>query len=547
MAEAFLGVDVGTGSARAGLFDKGGRLLAAARREIRIWREDPNIVEQSSDDIWRAICESVRAALAAAGLAGEDVKGLGFDATCSLVVLDRAERPLTVSPSGAKERNVIVWMDHRALEQTACINATNHAVLRYVGGRISPEMQTPKLLWLKENLPQTFHAAGDFFDLADYLSFRATGSRARSACTLTCKWTYLAHERRFDADYFRTIGLGELADEGFARIGTQVVDVATPLGAGLTEAAANDLGLVAGTPVGASLIDAHAGGVGTVGGATSDHAAVDPTRELAFIMGTSSCTMTLTREPVFVDGVWGPYYGAMIPGTWLLEGGQSAYGAALDYLVTLHPAFAAAKADAANEGVSVLDLLERRAVAMAGSLEAAALLGAELIIVPEFLGNRSPEADPHARAAISGMTLAASEESLIRLFVAALCGLCYGTRQIVEANRAKGLELGTIVASGGASRSALLRQILADATGLTVTLPQTPEPVLLGSAMIGAVARGAHDDLSAAALAMCRIGAVTRPTEGPIAAFHAAKFTAYEALQRCERQTRALIEPYVKR
>ncbi len=544
MAEAYLGIDVGTGSARAGLFDRHGRLLAAAKRPIRLWREDPNVFEQSSDDIWQAIRASVREALAAAGLPGEAVKGLGFDATCSLVVLDEEGRPLTVSASGDDSRNVIVWMDHRALDQTDRINRTGHPVLRYVGGRISPEMETPKLLWLKEKLPETFERAGHFFDLADFLSFRATGSLTRSVCTLTCKWTYLAHERRFDASYFRAIGLEDFVDEDFRRIGREVVDIATPLGTGLTEEAAAELGLVPGTPVGASLIDAHAGGVGTVGGATGQGAAADPTEELAFIMGTSSCTMTLTREPTFVDGVWGPYHGAMIPGFWLLEGGQSAYGAALDYLVQLHPGHAAATEAAAAAGLSLLDYLEKRAVEMAGSLEAAALLGAELTVVPEFLGNRSPEADPHVRGAIVGLTLASSEDSLVRLFVATLAGLCYGTRQIVEANREKGLELGTIDASGGAARSALLRRLLADATGLAVALPETPEPVLLGSAMVGAVASGAHPDLKAAAAVMSRSGEVLKPSGGAVADFHAAKYEAYRLLQRCERETRAILRPY---
>ena len=66
-------------------------------------------------------------------------------------------------------------------------------------------------------------AAWQFFDLTDFLTWRATGSLARSVCTVTCKWTYLAHEGRWDAGYFRQIGLGDLADEGFARIGTEIV------------------------------------------------------------------------------------------------------------------------------------------------------------------------------------------------------------------------------------------------------------------------------------------------------------------------------------
>jgi D-ribulokinase len=84
-------------------------------------------------------------------------------------------------------------------------------------------MQTPKLLWLKEHMPEQFAVAGHFFDLPDYLTWIATGSLTRSACTVTCKWTYLAHEDRWDDSYFEQIGLEELANEGFARIGQKIV------------------------------------------------------------------------------------------------------------------------------------------------------------------------------------------------------------------------------------------------------------------------------------------------------------------------------------
>src|SRR5260370_663847 len=108
-------------------------------------------------------------------------------------------------------------------------------------------------------------AVRHFFDRADYLSFGATGSTARSICTLACKWNFLAHERRWSDSYFERIGLGALASDAYAKVGTEIVVPGTPLGAGLTGPAASDLGLLEGTPVGASLIDAHAGGVGTIG------------------------------------------------------------------------------------------------------------------------------------------------------------------------------------------------------------------------------------------------------------------------------------------
>src|SRR6202165_4853138 len=248
MRQAFIGVDVGNSSARARVFDERGALLATARHPITVWHEAGNVVEQSSSEIWAACADSVRAASAEAALPPSAIKGIGFDATCSLVVLDAAANPLTASMSGDQRRNVIVWMDHRAIAEARLVNDTHDDVLRYVGGSISPEMEIPKLLWLKRHMPSTYRSAGHFFDLADYLSFRATGSTARSICTLACKWNFLAHERRWSDSYFERIGLGDLASESYAKIGKEIVAPGTPLGTGLSEAAALDLGLLGGTP-----------------------------------------------------------------------------------------------------------------------------------------------------------------------------------------------------------------------------------------------------------------------------------------------------------
>src|SRR5262249_20038682 len=100
MSGIYLGVDVGTGSARAGLFDAAGKRLGMGVHPIQMWKPAPDFVEQSSDDIWRACAEAVRIALAEAGARGDAVRGIGFDATCSLVLLDASDRPVTVSPSG---------------------------------------------------------------------------------------------------------------------------------------------------------------------------------------------------------------------------------------------------------------------------------------------------------------------------------------------------------------------------------------------------------------------------------------------------------------
>jgi len=538
MRQAFIGVDVGTSSARAGVFDETGALLATARHPITVWHEAGNVVEQSSSEIWAACADSVRAAMAEAALPPSAIKGIGFDATCSLVVLDAAANPLTVSTSGDERRNVIVWMDHRATAEARLVNDTHDDVLRYVGGSISPEMEIPKLLWLKRHLPSTYNSAGHFFDLADYLSFRATGSTARSICTLACKWNFLAHERRWSDSYFECIGLGDLASDEYAKIGNEIVAPGTPLGAGLSKLAARDFGLLEGTPVGASLIDAHAGGVGTIGGREKSGQPVDVCRRLAYIMGTSACIMATTSEPRFVPGVWGPYYSGMVPGFWLNEGGQSAAGAAIDHLIRSHPAYNEAVASAHAGGMEILEFLERRIVSRSGSPGEAALLAGDIHVLPEFLGNRSPFADPDARAVVAGMGLDVDIGSMERLFVAGLCGLAYGLADVVEAFRSHGVDSDLMVMGGGAGRSSLVRQIMADTTGLTVALPETQEPVLLGAAMLGAVAGNSCESIGEAMASMSAIGWSSQPTAPGLADFHRTKRKVHGLMRKLDRESR---------
>ncbi|WP_321897759.1 FGGY-family carbohydrate kinase [Paraburkholderia heleia] len=529
-----VGVDVGTGSARAGIFDSAGRMVASAKHDITVFHESGAIVEQSSTQIWNAVCHAVKEALAQAAISPERIAGIGFDATCSLVVLGEGGTPLPVGPSEVAERDIIVWMDHRAVEQAGRINATGHDVLRFVGGKISPEMETPKLLWLLENRPRVFAAAWQFFDLTDFLTWRATGDLARSTCTVTCKWTYLAHERRWDESYFRTVGLGVLADEGFARIGQTMVEPGTPLGNGLTPEAAAQLGLRAGTAVATGVIDAHAGGIGTVG------AQGQPEACLAYVFGTSSCTMTTTRDPVFVPGVWGPYYAAMVPGAWLNEGGQSVAGAAIERLLTMHPLAAHAASRAASEGESLPTMLAGLAAQAAQGGSGAVRLAhdAGLHVVPEFLGNRAPFADPHARAVIAGLGMESDMASLVALYVAGVCSIGYGLRQIIEAQAQAGAPIEQVVISGGAGRLDLVRQLLADATGKPVLATHAEEPVLLGAAMLGAVAGGSYDNVREAMAAMSQISKVYAPATGEIAALHDARYRAFTQLQDVARAIR---------
>jgi FGGY-family pentulose kinase len=541
MSKIFLGVDVGTGSVRVGAFDSLGKIRGQGQHAIQSWRPRHDYIEQSSADIWRATGKAVRQCLSSGRLGSKNVKGISFDATCSLVALGKNFEPITVSPTKNPNQNIILWMDHRATKEAEIINATQHRVLRYVGGSISPEMESPKLLWLKKNLKNTWKNATKFLDLADFMVFTACGNDVRSLCTTVCKWTYLSHEGpagRYDMDFFKEIGIQDLFEN------EKVPMVSRPMGefAGeLTPVSARQLGLLAGTPVGVGIIDAHAGGIGSLGPVLSGiKRQGEPfDRAIALIGGTSSCHMAVSASPRFINGVWGPYYGAMIPGLWLNEGGQSATGSLIDYMIRNHASFPLILKAAKADGLDIHAFLNR----MVKKMKAKHGLGifGRLHMLPDHHGNRSPRADPSARGMVSGLTLNSTVEELSLWYGATLQAIAYGTRHIIEAMNAKGYDISQIYMCGGHLKNDVFIQEHADVTGCEMVIPKEPEAVLLGSAILGAVAAGEYPDVVSAMRAMSRVDKIYRPD--PAAAdFHNEKYAVYKDMFRFQNRIHKRME-----
>ena len=529
-AEFFLGVDVGTGSARAGIFDAAGRMLGAASEPIETFRPAEDFAEQSSENIWGACGVAVRAALTQASLRAEQIAGVAFDATCSLVALDENDAPVSVSPTGRAEQNVIVWLDHRAIAEADEINRTNHEVLKYVGGVISPEMEVPKLLWLKRHLPAAFAKVARFLDLPDFLSYRATGIDSRSHCTTVCKWTYLGHENggrgAWSRSFFEQIGLAELLADNAKRIGNDVRPLGERVGT-LTERAARELGLVPGIVVGVSAIDAHAGGIGLLGGALAGETVPESAFEtrLALIGGTSSCHMAASREARFVPGVWGPYYSAMIPGLWLTEGGQSATGALIDHVIQSHARYAELASDAKARGTSVYALLNERLEALAHGGPAWQLTR-DLHVLPDHHGNRSPRADPTLRGMVSGLKLSSTVDQLALEYLATVQAIAHGTRHIIDTLNAHGYAISTVIVTGGDSKNPVFLREHADILGARLVLPREPEAVLLGSAILASRAAERYPSVIAAMSAMSQVARTVEPNS-EAHAYHAAKHRVF--------------------
>nr|ATG70945.1 FGGY family of carbohydrate kinase [Juniperus drupacea] len=561
----FLGIDVGTGSARAGIFDEHGKLLKSASSPLQIWKEG-NCIEQSSTDIWLAVCAATRAACQLANVSGEDIASVGFAATCSLVAVGEDDSPVTVSWSGDARRNVIVWMDHRAVEQAERINSYNSPVLQYAGGALSPEMQPPKLLWVKENLNESWAVAFRWMDLSDWLTYRATGDDTRSLCTTVCKWTYLGHAHMqqmntkntkamdacgWDDVFWQEVGLGDLVEGHYAKIGKSVAFPGHPLGAGLTGIAAQELGLCEGTPVGAALIDAHAGGIGVIESVPSSNIKSQEEEKMealchrmVLVCGTSTCHMAVAQNKVFIPGVWGPFWSAMVPELWLTEGGQSATGALLDHLVENHVVAPLLANRAASQNISLYELLNRTLESMTREIQApfVASLSKDVHVLPDFHGNRSPVADPSAKGMISGLTLDSSEKQLAVLYLSTVQSIAYGTRHIVEHCNAHGLKIDTLLACGGLSKNSLYIQEHADIIGFPVILPRERESVLLGAAILGAVSAKKYSTLPDAMKVLNAPGQVFYPSQDPkVKKYHDAKYRIFRALYEQQVSFRSLI------
>ncbi|VVD03134.1 unnamed protein product [Leptidea sinapis] len=522
----FIGVDVGSTSARAALVDCYGQVIKSSARNLQIWRPQADFYEQSSTDIWESCVNVIKDVII--GINPKEVKGIGFDATCSLVALDNNGNPLSVSQSKINQQNIIMWMDHRAQDEADFINKTGHEILKFVGGKVSLEMEIPKLMWLKKHLPSLWTKYGHFFDLPDFLTWKATGYESRSMCSLVCKWNYeclSSGSHGWNLNFLNQIGLDDLAENNFCKIGNKVLMPGEFCG-GLLPNIADLLGLLPNTPVATSIIDAHAGGlgmIGTMGGEIEQ----DMSSRLSLICGTSTCHMAVNNKPIEVKGVWGPYFSAMVPNLWLNEAGQSASGMLLDHILSSHPAGSKLlqKLETGNLRMHLRKLLQ--GMAKSRRLSDVNFLTKDLHVWPDFHGNRSPIADPSLTGMIVGLKIDKSEENLALLYLATLQALAYGTRHIIEALVQAGYRpFKSMLICGGLAKDPLFIQIQADSVGIPILKPHEKESVLVGSAILGACASQYFNSVQSAIENMGGKADAIQPNKN-IKSFHDKKFNVF--------------------
>jgi FGGY-family pentulose kinase len=322
----------------------------------------------------------------------------------------------------------------------------------------------------------------------------------------------------------------------------------------LSERAASKLGLVSGIAVGSGVIDAYAGWIGTVGAKVDlDDKALDTSRptegveqaftRLAAVAGTSTCHLAMSSKPVFVKGVWGPYRDVLIPEYWMAEGGQSATGELLKFVIETHPAHGDAVQASEKAKVNIYDHLNSHLRSMAKQQDAphVSWLGRHLFFYGDLFGNRSPIADPNMRGAVVGLSSDKSVDALALLYYGAMEFIALQTRQIIERMNTSGHRIQSIFMSGSLCQNDILMDVMSTACGMPVVIPKyIHAAVVHGAAMLGAKAAsaangGPGEDLWSIMKRMSKVGSTVYPSKDE--RFNTLLDAKYKTfLEQCETQ-----------
>lgn len=477
-AEYVLGIDMGTGGARVGIFDVKGNPIVFCGEDYPLYTPASGRAEQKPEEWWDAICKASRKAIATSGIDPACIKGMSVDTTCCTVLLSGDDmKPL---------RPAILWMDVRASGQAKRMFETGHDALKYNGyGMVSAECLPAKALWIKENEPEIWAKATRFYEFTDWLMYQLTGEYTASINCASSRWYYNSQEGGYPVDFYQKIGLEDLVD----MLPQRVVAMGEAVG-GLTEWAAEQMGLRPGIIVGEGGADAFVGVIGLN--------AVQPGK-LTLITGSSHLHIAQVVEPIHSKGMWGSYPDCIVKGLQMVEGGQTSTGSIVDWFVK--NLCGTVKEKAAAEGKSVYDLLNRDAAELP--------IGAEgLLALDFFQGNRTPHVDPDVRGMFYGLSLKHTPAHMYRAIIESIC---YGTEAIIDVFRKSGFAISEIVISGGAVKSRFWLQTHADVCNVPIKVLKVTEGPCLGSAILGAVAAGIYPDVQTAAENMTEVDYVVEP------------------------------------
>ena len=497
-----LGIDFGTNSARALVVRcrDGAELgscvadYGSGRQGVLLDPKDAHLARQNPADYLAAMQKSVRGALSAArktrGFSAGAVVGIGVDSTgSSPIPVDRNNRPLALDRRW--RRNLAaqcwLWKDHTGWREAARITEVAARMrpeyIAKCGNRYSSEWFWSKIWRCLKVAPDVFKAAHSWVELADWVPSTLAGITdparvVRGICAA-------GHKALYSDDW------GGLPDKKFLaaldprlaslrdRLYASAHDANTPAGS-LGAAWAARLGLPAGIPIAIGEFDVHYGAIAC------------GIREgtLVKVIGTSTCDCAVVssrRKVRDIPGICGIVPGAILPGYYGIEAGQSAVGDIFSWWI---------------ETVCCGDRALHARLAAEAARQAPGESG--LLALDWNNGNRTVLVDPRLSGLLVGCTLHTTRAEIYRALIEATA---FGARMIIERIRAYGVPIRRIVCAGGiAEKNPLLMQIYADVTGCTLHVSGSNQACALGAAISAAVLAGAHGDFPSAQRAMTRLG-----------------------------------------
>jgi len=491
----FLAVDLGTSAVKAAIFDEHGNRLALAIEEYTLLTPADDICELPAEVYWENFLVAWRKVLADSKLEAADITAVGFSS--------QGETFVPVGAAGKLLRNAIVWMDNRAHDEAAAIEAkfSRETVYRITGQPdVGPIWTACKILWIKNNEPEVFAATHKFLMAEDYLIYRLSGQFASEFSVYSSSLVLDINKRALWDDMLEFIGVAagqfpELHESGTV-VGRVSAEAAAATGLSTDALVVTGAYDHAAGSIGAGVT--HAGVMSeTTGSAMAICAPVD---EVAFDPEF--------RVPVHCHAIGGKYFFS----PW----GETA-GMALKWFRD-----ALCQAEVAQAGATGGDAFE-----ILGGLAAAIPPGSDgLVMLPFLSGTGSPEFDANARGVFFGATLKHTKGHFVRAIMEAVA---YMIARNVEVMAELGVKLGEIRSLGGGAKSDLWCQIKADAMQATVAVVEESEQALKGAAILAGVGAGVFADLETASNDMVAIRKRYEPNPAN-AAVYAAGLAKYEQL-----------------
>ena len=481
----FLGIDTSTTSSKALLINERGEVFAIASSPHTLQTPKPLWSEQDPREWWEAVSASIRSVLRKAGIGAEKIGAVGLTGQMhGLVLLDEAGNVL---------RPAILWNDQRTQSQCDEIHARigKEKFIQVTGNVALTGFTAPKILWVKENEPDVFAKVKHVLLPKDYIRYRLTGEYAMDKADGAGTVLFDLKSRDWSHEVLEALGIDPSwmprtfeGPEFTGHVNTK---------------AASATALKVGTPVAAGGGDQAAQAVGV--------GAVEP-GIVALSVGTSGVVFATTPAALIEPEGRLHAFCHAVPGLWHFMGVMlSAAGSLQWFHDTLAP------------NMSFDDLLKEAEDVRAGS--------EGLQFLPYLSGERTPHPDPMARGAFIGLTIRHSRAHMTR---AVLEGVSFGLKDSFTLIQNAGLGAITQVrASGGGTKAALWRQILASVLEAELVTVNTTEGAAYGAGLLAGVGAGAWPDVASACKACIKISGRTQPDTSQVGAYRQA-YPLYQEL-----------------